>query len=310
MPIVRDPAYFSLAVLKIRADGGDYSKLATPTRAIAPGLIAALAYDSEHTIANVNKATLEKWGANFDESLELAKQHLRDRTDVKGFKQVAPGLFVSEFGDSYDSARLLLPDVLHRLNLNGDPVIFAPNRNQLWVTGTYDTASLGAILKYGPESHFGQGHSLSAGLYTISNGKIVEFLPDDPAQRELARSIRRRRDAIDYEQQKTYLNTIHAREKIEIFVGSCTVYKRKDESTYSCCVWSNGVDTLLPKAESIAFVVNAQSKELFTVPWETALPIVSGLMELEADFAPVRYRVRTFPSAEQLARLRAVASAT
>src|SRR5262249_9379850 len=129
MPVVRDPAYFSLTTLKVRAEGKDASKLVYTTKPVAPGLVAGLAYDSERAIMTVNQSTLQEWGASLDDALDIAIQNLRDRTPANGFKLIAPGLYVSQFGDSYDSARLLLPDVIYRLTLNGDPVIFAPNRD-------------------------------------------------------------------------------------------------------------------------------------------------------------------------------------
>src|SRR5262249_43551772 len=196
--------------------------------------------------------------------------------------------YVSQFGDSYDSARLLLPDVIYRLTLNGDPVIFAPNRDQLWITGKYDSAGLGAILKYGPDSHFKQGHGLSPNLYSLAEGKLVAFLPDDPAQRLLAESICRQRAAMDYHQQGQYLNAIHERENLDLFVAAYTLYKRKDETTFSISVWSNTIDSLLPKTDALAFMVNPRSKDpqdRLVVDWDAAFPIVSNLLEEQPDIA-------------------------
>jgi hypothetical protein len=306
MPVVRDPAYFSLIRLKVRSEGGDASKLDYVTKTLAPGLVATVAYDSEHTIFNVNVPTLEKWQMDFDEGVKIATQHLRDRSDVKGFKQIIPGLYVSQFGDSYDSARVLLPDLLHCLNLNGDPVVFLPNRDQLWVTGVYDSAGIGAILKYGAESHFQQGHNLSPNLYLISNGALSLLLPEDAAQREKALSMKRQRQAMDYGQQAGYLKTLLTRQKMDVFVASCTMFKRKDESTFSMCVWSKGVDSLLPETEGISFQVNEAGKNLL-VGWEAARRIVSELMEPFEDLWPIRYRVRAFPNEAQLAQLRQLA---
>jgi len=310
MPVVRDPAYYSLTLLKFQSDGKSTSNLDYATTPVAPGLLAALAFDSEHTIMSIDRSTLEGWGVDFGQALAIAVENLRDRTPASGFKQIASGLYISEFGDSYDSARLLLPDMFYRLALNGDPVIFAPNRNQLWVTGKYDAAGLGAILKFGPESHFSQGHSLSPNLYALADGKLVGFLPDDSAQRLLAENIQRRRAAMDYDQQTECLYALHKRENVDLFVGKYSLFERKDGTQFSICVWSNGIDSLLPKADTIAFVVdptNEQNPDRVMVPWQNAFPVIRELMEEQPDLAPVRYRARKFPDSAQLAELRKLA---
>jgi hypothetical protein len=304
MPSVRHPAYISLIPLKVMADGGDASQLSMPVKHIAPGLALGVAYDTEKSIMSVNSTSLENWGITLDAALELAMEHLRDRTPEDKFKQIVPGLYVSEFGDSYDSARVLLPDLLYRLQLNGDPVMFVPNRDQLWVTGKYDAPGIGAILKYGPESHFQQGHNLSPKLYQLAEGKVVEFFPEDPAQRQAAHSIECRRELTDYEQQGGYLKKINEREKRDIYISPYKLIQWKDGTLSSAAIWTKGADTLLPKTDEIAFV-DTQTKESIRVPWQDASAIVNGLMEQEPNLDPVRFRVRRFPDDSQLNILRA-----
>jgi hypothetical protein len=186
-------------------------------------------------------------------------------------------------------------------------ILFVPHRDQLWINGTYNSPGIAAILKFGPESHFNQGRGLSPSLYLPSEGKLVNYLPKDPAHRELALSIQRRRDVLDYAQQTEYLNTIHERENIDVFVASCSAYKRKEEGTFTLCVWTNGIDTLFPKTDHIAFLVDKQRNDHLTVPWESSFPVLRELMEVQPDLAPVRYRVRNFPDPPQLAQLRKLA---
>jgi uncharacterized protein YtpQ (UPF0354 family) len=303
LPAVRDPAYFSLSLLMLRADGKDTSKLEYTTKSITNGLVACVALDSEHNIMNVNSATLRDWGVSFDEALEVAIMNLRDKTTASGLNEIAQGLYVSQWGDCYDSSRILLPDFLHRLSLSGDPVIFVPNRDQLCVTGKYNSAAIRAILTHGKESHFDQGHSLSPNLYVHSDGKWQPFLPDEEQLKKLSLSMRRQRDNIDYAQQKGYLEKLYAREKKDVFIATCQLFKRPDESLFSRCVWSNGVDSFLPEADFIVFMIDVMSKTHFNVRWDDAMPIVGSLMEKDPEFVPGRYRVRKFPDADQLAQL-------
>lgn len=266
--------------------------------------MAAVAHDTEHNIMNVNRETLEGWGASLDEALQIATFNLRDKTSPNGMKEIGAGLFVSQWGDCYDSARILLPDILHKLSLNGDPLVFLPNRDQLWVTGRYNSAAIKVILTDGKASHFDQGHSLSPNLYVHAAGQWQLYIPKDEELRKLWLSIKRQRDNLDYSQQKGYLDKLYERRKQDLFVATCQVYKRQDETLFSRCVWSKGVDALLPETDFIVFIEALKSKDHFSVAWNDAMPIVQPLMERDPELFPVRYRVRSFPNDRQLAQLR------
>jgi uncharacterized protein YtpQ (UPF0354 family) len=307
LPIVKDPAYFSLSLLMLKADGQDTSKLDNVTKRIAEGLVATIACDTEHTIMTVDRSTLEEWRVTLEEALEVATINLRDRSNPEGMKEIVPGLFVSQWGDSYDSARILIPDILHRLSLNGDPVIFVPNRDQLWVTGKYNNEGIRAMLTHGKQSHFEQGHTLSPNLYTHSSGRWEFYAPEEEELKKLGLSMKKQREGIDYAQQKGYLEKLYKREKNDVFVATCQVLKRQDEALFSRCVWTNGVDSLLPETDVIVFLPDPKEKVFITVSWNGATSIVGFLMEMEPELTPPRYRVRHFPDAEQLVRLRQVA---
>ena len=53
-----------------------------------------------------------------------------------------PGRFRSTWQDNLDGSRMLLPGVLQRLPLPGDPVVVLPNRDTLLVVGSEDPAGL------------------------------------------------------------------------------------------------------------------------------------------------------------------------
>jgi hypothetical protein len=72
-------------------------------------------------------------------------------------------------------------------------------------------------------------------------------------------------------------------------------------------VWTDGIDSSLPRSENIAFMADVENPEYFVVPWEAAESVIGDLLELEPDLVPVRYRARQFPSEEQLAKLRPLA---
>jgi hypothetical protein len=307
MPIVRDACYSSLVELDIQRRGDTNLKPAL-SRPLADGLVTMLAYDTEHSILQVNQESFANWGVSFEEAFATAVQNLRDKTDTRLLAETEPGLYRARWSDSYDSARILLTDLFHRLSLNGDPVAFIPNRNQLWATGHRNTPALQSFLAAAEEFHFA-AHPLSARLYVLVDGKWRPYLPEEPALRTLCQNLLRKRSGVDYEQQKKALETIHARSQTDIFVATYTVLQRKDGSFYSMTVWSKGVDTLLPEADSLALSIDPTAKNLLFVPWEAAFPLLQDLMKREESLCPIRYRVRTFPGNDQIEKLRALAKA-
>jgi hypothetical protein len=306
MPVIRDAAYFSLIQLMHRKNGKADTGLENLIKPLAGGLEVGLAYDTERNITALNRDHFEKWGVSLDEAFKAARENLWEKTDPNRFAG-QDGVYHGEWADSYDSSRLLLTELIYRLSVDGDPVAFVPNRDQLWVTGTNNSAGLAALLKGGLESHFKQGHPLSPDLYVLVDGSWKVHVPEDKTLRELWMKIKRQRDAIDYAQQQKLLNEIHEIEDIDIFVASYKIYERKDGFAYSACVWTDGIDSSLPRSENIAFMADVENPDYFVVPWEAAAPVVGDLLELEPDLMPVRYRARQFPSEEQLAKLRPLA---
>ena len=304
MPVIRDVMHSHLVDLNLRSRNVDTSKSDSPTKPLFGPLLVALAYDTEHSILQVNQSSFDPWGVSFDDALKQAKDNLRDKTDPNGMKEEGMGLYRSTWADSYDSARILMTDLIYRLSVDGDPVAFVPNRNQLWVTGDRNIAALSVLLKLGKEVHF-ESYPISPDLFVLIDGVWEVYIPNDPAVRGLSQSLKRHRQALDYKQQKEALDAIHKADGTDVFVASYLIFTQKDASEYSMCVWTKGIDSLLPKTEHISFLIDKDAKEYVTQPWERAFPVVASLMEKEQGVLPERYRVRSFPTEEQIARLRA-----
>lgn len=307
MPVIRDAAYFSMVRLMNRKNGKDDRGLDVLARQVAGGLVVGLAYDTERNITSINHDTFEEWGVSLEEAFKAAKDNLWEKTDPDRLAGQGGGVYRGQWGDSYDSSRILFTELIYRLSVDGDPVAFVPNRDQFWVTGADNLPGLAALLKGGLQSHFKQGHPVSPDLYVLVDGVWKVYIPEDRSLRDLWMAIKRQRDAIDYSMQQKLLNEIHEAEKIDIFVASYKIYEPKTGAAYSACVWTNGIDSSLPHAEKIAFLMDSESTDHFIVPWEEASGVVGNLLEQEPDLIPVRYRARDFPSAEQVARLRQLA---
>jgi uncharacterized protein YtpQ (UPF0354 family) len=306
MPVVREASYYSITQLMNRKIGRNDPGTDVLAKDLAGGLVVGLAYDTERNITSINREHFEDWGVSLEEAFKAAKENLWEKTDPGRFAG-ENGVYWGEWHDSYDSSRMLLTEVIYRLSVDGDPVAFVPNRDQLWVTGTNNRAGLTSLLKAGAESHFKQGHPVSPDLYVLLDGKWNLYLPEDQSLGDLLLPIKRRRDAIDYAEQQGLLNEVHKVEDIDIFVASYKIFEQAGGIVYSACIWTNGIDSLLPRAENIAFLVDLEGKDHFVVPWEAAVSVVGSLMEQEGDLMPPRYRVQQFPNAEQLTKLRKLA---
>jgi len=304
MPVLRDAAYYSLSRLLTRKHKSDDLELEWQSEKFAGGLILGLAYDTEHSITSLNQKQLIEWGIDAKEAFAAAKDNLWEKTDPS--KMIGQdGVYIADWHDSYDSSRMMLTELIYRLQVEGDPVAFVPNRDAFWITGKDNLPGLRAVMKAGSESHFNLGHSLSPDLYVLLDGRWELYIPEDAELKAQWQSIRMQRSYLDYEQQKKLLDQIHEQTGEDYFVARFNILER-DKTQWSVCVWTKDVDSSLPKTDSIGFVVDADNKDMFVVPWERAVEIAGSLMQEEPGLVPVRYRVREFPADAQVERLRAV----
>jgi hypothetical protein len=304
VPVVRSASYFGFTYLQSQASGKNDLGLKVATHVLAGDLVTGLAYDTEHTMSFVNQVSLGKWHIGFTEAMNVARDNLRGRTDPNRMVQHAPGLFVGQWDDSYETSRMLLTDMIYRLPLYGDPVVSVPSRNQLWVTGSRNAGGIDSMIRFCQEDHFG-AYPLSPYLFLLRDGQWTKFMPEAETLQGSLNAIERRRLALDYGQQKKYLEVIYEREKIDVFVASYTVFTvNATGREYSASVWSNGVDSLLPATDETILLVDPKTKDRVSVTWPIMQSVVGDMMEKRADLIPERYRVRSFPSPEKIAELR------
>jgi hypothetical protein len=94
-----------------------------------------------------------------------------------------------------------------------------------------------------------------------------------------------------------------------VLAGSETAFAAKlilaegSDRVFTVASWADGVDTLLPRAEYIAF--SGETGEPFLATWDSVLTEVA-LVPVQG-LQPERYRARAWPAADAMARLRATA---
>jgi hypothetical protein len=136
---------------------------------IGEHLAVGLAYDLPHGIVEVNLSHLAEWGVSGEEAFRVACENLRRRSTQR-FASPAPGVFVSPWEDNYGASRLALTDLIRGLDVQGNHVAIAPNRDTLIVTGSDDPSGLRMMLNLAEEA-FDLPYRVSGIAVQLSEGK-------------------------------------------------------------------------------------------------------------------------------------------
>ena len=305
MPVVRRRDDMGIVALSTLSAVDDPSKRFMPvTRPLVGELVVALVCDLPTSMAYVNERELPKWDVTFDQALADALDNLRGLPEHGGWQQIGQGVWSGEWGDSYDSSRMLLPDLIHRVGVR-DPVVAVPFRNALMLTGADNEAGIALMAKIIQEHLDDTQRWLSFQLLRLDN---TQWQPHAPLVAVDAwHALNLRNAAAVNESQKELLDALHARREQDLFVASYQMMARDDLGTLSFSVWAEQVDTLLPRTEFIVF--NARGHDAarpLLVPWQPALEVVGDLLEA-TDYAPERFRAKRFPDEAQFARLKELA---
>jgi hypothetical protein len=274
-------------------------------RPLGGHLAVGLAYDLPHGIADLSETHLAGWGVGGDEALAVACDNLRRRS-TRPFESPAPGVFVSPWDDHYGASRLALTDLVRDLEVKGSYVALAPDRDTLIVTGSDDPAGLRAMLRLAEEA-FQNPYRVSGFAVRLREGRWEPFEPD-ALYPNLAgfRTLRLQSLAAAYEGQKRSLVSGREGGDDGEFIASCSlVSKSPSEPPTSYAVWTEGITTLLPRTDKVAFsqVDPAQGQRIAAfADWGRVRDVVGDLMT-PLDLYPQRFRVDGFPTGEQLRAL-------
>ncbi len=301
LPAVRNRCSFEITRLKAQIDG--LPSLEWPHHVIADHLTVSLVYDLPEAIVQVQRHHLSHWGRSLEETLDAACDNLR-KISRRQWDNPRPGVWVSPWRDNHDASRLVLTDLLQAIPVQGAYVAMVPNRDTLIVTGSEDEAGL-AQMAVLAEKALDHARAITSLAFRLHNETWLPWLADalHPLYDQF-HLLQLESFAQDYAAQKNLLDAFHAKTEKNIWVASYAAVKNDETGkSHSYCVWSQGVDTLLPKAEEIYFFVPKNDKDGSVVArasWDRVQQLAGHLMEPQGLY-PVRYRVKEFPTAEQLA---------
>lgn len=146
--------------------------------------------------------------------------------------------------------------------------------------------------------------SIRGELFRISSTGIQLYVPSGVDANAFACIHRIDIESV-YKAQKSALEAHCEAIEDAVFVATYALLAQKNDPNQlqSVCSWTQGVPTLLPRTDSIAFVWDLSgSRKTALVPWVDAAAIVGHYFK-RTDEDPARTRVDEFPNATELAEL-------
>jgi uncharacterized protein YtpQ (UPF0354 family) len=304
VPRVRTRCYYSMLDARFQLQDAPLRPMVY--RPLGEHLAVGLAVDQKDGIMEVFGDMLEEWGLDVEGAFALARDNLR-RMSMGGLQSLAPGLFFSPWCDNHDASRLVLDDLVRDCEVKGDYVAVVPNRDTLLVTGSEDAAGLQAMLHVTEGILRDKPRPMSGIPVRLRRGVWEPYAPDE-FHPELGqyRFLRLQSQAQDYAEQKELLDQLHAKTEKDVFVASYSVVQNKETGALcSYCVWTDGVDALLPRADRIFFMrVKEEGKGAIAgnAHWDHVGEVIGDRMKPTEDYPP-RFLVESFPTADELQRI-------
>jgi hypothetical protein len=296
-PVVRGRMYPEYMRMQAEIDDDPY--IDVPCRVVGEHFVEMLAYDMPNRILYLPRSQFDDWGVTVDEAFDVARENIRA---IGGSFEGTPGhIYVGAWDDSFAASRILIPEMIGRLKVQGRPVVAIPNREVLIVTGSSDHAAMQRmgemITRAENEPRFEAGVVLA-----LEDDGWQPFLPREDSDahdilyRHRVASVWR-----DYDEQKRLLDDLHAKRGVDIHVASYAAHEdRLTHELTTVAAWGEGLQALLPRAQNVGFTGGDPENPtvLGTARWERVEKVAGDLME-PTDHWPERWHVREFPTKEQ-----------
>ena len=260
-----------------------------------------MAFDLPEAVRTISQGDLDDWGVSYYEAMEVARRNL-ESTEF-AFAGIGDNLYASLTGDTYDATRLLRTELIRSLDVKGDHIAMVPNRDSLLITGSEDEEGLNLMYSFAEKALNDEPRPMIATALRLDGDEWVNWMPsEDHPLWEPLRALELKFLFQEYEDQKSILDATFEAELDQTFVASFSAVEKKDSGELvSYCVWSEGVEALLPKAHKIVFVRGEDDLPALA-RWERVTSVVGHRLE-QTDFYPARFRVSSFPSSAELVAL-------
>lgn len=235
------------------------------------------------------------WGVSACEVFDTARANLAPASWPAAGSGRA--LRLVEGGEAQWAPRLLLTGGLADLadRIGGRPVAFVPDTTAVVVVP--DGPGIAQLFASVERTYREAVRPISPQAYVVDDaGRLAVY--DAPTGSPAAAAVHRASlllAAAEYESQGAALSSSESAFPAKLIVAEGS------ERVFSVASWVEGVDTLLPRAEYIAF----SGAEAFLASWDSVADEVA--LVPTPGLNPQRFRARSWPPAAAVARLRATA---
>lgn len=315
LPRLRDRAWFSAvrrqAELDLGADEEAIDEVMLPHVPLNDELAVHLAFELATSVSEIGADRFPAWGLRFEDLLEHAKKNLLARSK-EPFEEPTKGVFVSPYHDTFDATRMVLPDLFRALPVKGLPVVIAPTHDIVFVSGDADEAGLMQIATWGEEALL-EPRAHSAIAFRLEEAGWRPWMPPKGHSAWAKfKLLNLQTTASSYARQKEVLEALLQANGHDITVGTMRAFRTPEGEIFTASAWLENVEALLPMTDRIDFVKVSKDGSANGQVWSTSFDIarrtLGELMQPIGDL-PERYRVKGFPTFEQLEKMAAEAQA-
>lgn len=286
------PSYINL-VNRVEMPGEEGSPVIS--RSLAADVIACCIEETASSLNFITERDVKEWGVTAEQALDDAFANIRALTIE--FHEVNGARFVLA-QDSFIAARLLCEEQIRALPLQGMPVAVVPDRDTLFVVGSEDAEGLSKLAGLVRRQLTEASRHVSPRPLMLTSQGWGEFVPPEPSRMAFA-NIARQYDSASWNEYKRFLERDLEQRGEDIFVATLNVYEINDTGeVFTCITWSRDVDSIFPEADRVCFF-DSIDETIRVAAWVDVFRVMGAEM-VRMEGLPPRYRVREFPTPEQL----------
>jgi hypothetical protein len=292
--LLKDASYPAYIDVLNRVEHGAKGITRLVWRPVAADVIACCVEETESSLSFVNESALERWGVAAEQVLDDAFANMQALPVEFGVGEIAT--FVNA-ADSFIAARLVCDAAVRQLPLKGRPVAVVPDRDTLFMVGSEDEEGIAALARLNARQFEDANRHISGRPLVLSESGWQEFVPPESSRVAFGNVIRRFDASFWSDYQKLLEKDLEARGE-DIFVAEMALYEDNETGAYfTSLAWTRDVDSILPVVERVNFF-DSIDESIRYASWPDVLRVMGGVMT-RLDGAPMRYRVKGFPTPEQ-----------
>ncbi len=214
-------------------------------------LLVEVVSDNDESVSVARSDDLAEIDVSEDEAIRMAAAKIRRATDQEQWERNEESIWISNYQDDYDFARLVAAEDYGSFPFSASPIVFAPSHSICLVTDNSDAETLAQMVEIGNELSANHRPFCQL-LWTLKNGTQWEqWQPDETHSGfEIAALQAIREMAAKYEESKDYLERSLGE---DVYVGTYEAIQNEDGLTcYS--VYTIDLPSCLPRTDFIVIV--------------------------------------------------------